>query len=64
MEQLFFSKDMDQKLSRLQNCHIAMVEAPAGYGKTTAIQWAMRDIPPEHIHWYTAVSFLQDNSLD
>lgn len=41
-----------------------MVEAPAGYGKTTAVRWAMRDVPSEQIHWFTAVSCLQDTSLD
>lgn len=41
-----------------------MIEAPAGYGKSTAVRWAMRDIAPEQVHWFTAVSFLQDTSLD
>ena len=64
MEQLYFSEEMARKLSGLHNCGLTMIEAPAGYGKTTAVQWAMRDIPSGQVRWYTAVSFHQDTSLD
>ncbi len=64
MEQLYFSEEITEKLSRLHQCGLSMLEAPAGYGKTTAVRWAMRDIPSEQVHWFTAVSFHQDSSLD
>ena len=64
LEQLYFSEEMARKLSGLHECGLSMMEAPAGYGKTTAVRWAMRQVPPEQIHWFIAVSFLQDTSLD
>ena len=64
METLYFSQNMARKLSGLHSCRLALVEAPAGYGKTTAVRWAMRQIPSEQVHWFTAVSFHQDASLD
>lgn len=64
MEKLYFSEEISQKLAQMQGCGLVMMEAPAGYGKTTAVRWAMRNIPSEQIHWFTAVSFLQDTSLD
>lgn len=64
MEQLYFSRDMAHKLAHLHERALVMIEAPAGYGKTTAVRWAMRQIPHEQVHWFTAVSFSQDNGLD
>ena len=63
METLYFSQNMARKLSGLHSCRLALVEAPAGYGKTTAVRWAMRQIPSEQVHWFTAVSFLQAFTL-
>ena len=64
MEQFYFSKEIQRKLSEIYQSSLTMIEAPAGYGKSTAVRWAMRDVPPEQVHWFTAVSFLQDTSLD
>ena len=64
MEHLYFSEEISEKLSRLHECGLSMLEASAGYGKTTAVRWTMRDVPSEQVHWYTAVSFQQDSSLD
>lgn len=64
MDTLYFSEEIQQKLSRIYQSSLTMIEAPAGYGKSTAVRWAMREIPPEQVHWFTAVSFLQDASLD
>lgn len=64
MEQFYFSEEIQRRLSRIYQSSLTMIEAPAGYGKSTAVRWAMRDIPPEQVHWFTAVSFLQDTSLD
>lgn len=57
MEALYFSEEIQQKLSYLYRSSLTMIEAPAGYGKSTAVRWAMREIPPEQVHWFTAVSF-------
>ena len=64
MECYYFSEEMLQKLSCLHTCNFTMMEAPAGYGKTTAVRWELRNTPPEAIRWFTAVSFLQDASLE
>lgn len=64
MEQFYFSEDIQQKLSYIYQSSLTMIEAPAGYGKSTAVRWAMRDIPADQVHWFTAVSFQQDASLD
>ena len=64
MDQFYFSEDIQQKLSYIYQSSLTMIEAPAGYGKSTAVRWAMRDIPADQVHWFTAVSFQQDASLD
>lgn len=64
MEQFYFSQEIQQKLSSIYQSSLTMIEAPAGYGKSTAVRWAMGDISPDQVRWFTAVSFLQDTSLD
>lgn len=64
MEQFYFSDEIQRKLSYIYQSGLTMIEAPAGYGKSTAVRWAMRDIPADQIHWFTAVSFQQDAGLD
>lgn len=64
MERFYFSAAAADKLSGVLSGVLTMVEAPAGYGKTTAVRWALREVPQEQIHWFTAVSLLQDTSLD
>ena len=64
MEQLYFSKEIQGKLSYIYQSGLTMIEAPAGYGKSTAVRWAMRTVPPEQVRWFTAVSVLQGASLD
>ena len=39
------------------------MEAPAGYGKTTAMRHVMESVPAEQVHWYTAVESVQDSSV-
>lgn len=57
METLYFSEDISQKLSQLHTCGLVMMEAPA-------VRWAFRNVPAKQVHWFTAVSFLQDTSLE
>ena len=64
MEQLYFSNEIQRKLSGLYQSGLSMIEAPAGYGKSTAVRWTMRTLPGDQVRWFTAVSFQQDTSLD
>ena len=41
-----------------------MVEAPAGYGKTTAGRLAMETVPEDEVFWYTATESMADGSMD
>ena len=56
MEQLYFSDEIQRKLSGIYRSGLTMIEAPAGYGKSTAVRWAMKkykklhpDTPLPHI---------------
>lgn len=64
MDQLYFSDEIQRKLSGIYKSSLSMIEAPAGYGKSTAVRWAMKDLPADQVRWFTAVSFQQDTSLD
>ena len=64
MEQLYFSDEIQHKLLDIYRSGLSMIEAPAGYGKSTAVRWAMRVMPADQVRWFTAVSFQQDTSLD
>ena len=64
MEQLYFSDEIQRKLSGIYQSGLSMIEAPAGYGKSTAVRWAMKKLPADQVRWFTAVSFQQDTSLD
>ena len=64
MEKLYFSDEIARKLALMHQSGLVMLEAPAGYGKTTAVRWALKETPVEALHWFTAVSFLQDAGLD
>ena len=41
MERLIYSERLLQKLEALRQARIAVLEAPAGYGKTTAVSRAL-----------------------
>ncbi len=60
----FFSDEIQRKLSGIYQSGLSMIEAPAGYGKSTAVRWAMRSLPADQVRWFTAVSFQQDISMD
>ncbi len=38
MDSLFFSENLKRKLDKVKVCALTALEAPAGYGKTTAIR--------------------------
>ncbi|MFR5780697.1 MAG: hypothetical protein ACLUEK_02045 [Oscillospiraceae bacterium] len=61
MEQLYFSDEIQRKLSGIYRSGLTMIEAPAGYGKSTAL--GDEELPADQVRWFTAVSFQQDTSL-
>ena len=62
MEHLFFSEALETKLQKVKTCTLSALEAPAGYGKTTAIRqlFGERDAA---VCWFTAVEGMADNSF-
>lgn len=52
----YYSQQLKQKLNTLHSAHIAVVEAPSGYGKTTAIQDFLKAGLSQGtpVYWFTA----------
>lgn len=61
MERLIFSKRLLETMERLRRSPVSVLEAPAGYGKTTAVTWALEGA--EAAAWYTGVENLPDTSF-
>lgn len=49
----YITERLQEKLNEIQNYSVTVVEAAAGFGKTTAIKTALKD--KENTHFYTAV---------
>ena len=62
MEQLFFSETLARKLEEVKTCALSALEAPAGYGKTTAIRRLFRESDAA-VCWFTSVEGMADNSF-
>ena len=62
MENLFFSEALANKLQRVKTCALSALEAPAGYGKTTAIRRLFQESDAA-VYWFTAVEGMTDNSF-
>ena len=62
MENPFFSELLIKKLKQAEACPLTVLEAPAGYGKTTAVRAFLSD-SHEAVNWYTAVESMPDNSF-
>jgi len=62
MENLFFSDALAGKLEKVKTCALSALEAPAGYGKTTAIRRLFRE-GDASVSWYTSVDGMTDNSF-
>ncbi len=58
----FFTERLKERLRRIPESALSVLEAPAGYGKTTAVHWALEG-RPEPVYWYTAVESMPDNSF-
>ena len=62
MENLFFSETLANKLQMIKKCALSALEAPAGYGKTTAIRQLLGESDAT-VCWFTAVEGMADNSF-
>lgn len=63
MQPRYFSQTLREKLSHISEVPLTIVEAPAGYGKTTAVRSALDSLDQEQVFWYTAVESVQDGSF-
>ena len=61
-DQLFFPDRLLEKLKQIPDRSLSVLEAPAGYGKTTAVHWVLDGLK-EPVYWYTAVESMPDNSF-
>ena len=62
MEHLFFSEALTNKLKKVKTCALSALEAPAGYGKTTALRQLFEESDMT-VSWFTAVEGMPDNSF-
>ena len=62
MEELYFSENLINKLQKILKYPLSALEAPAGYGKTTAVHHILGD-QSSNVFWYTAVESIPDNSF-
>ena len=63
MDALFFSDALLRKMAELREAPLTAAEAPAGYGKTTAVHMALDGLNARSA-WYTAVESVPDGSFD
>ena len=61
MNEHIFSGRLLRKLTQMRRSRLSVLEAPAGYGKTTAVSFALRD--QDAVAWYTGVENLPDTSF-
>ena len=62
MSRLFFTDALLRKLETMQSCPLSALEAPAGYGKTTAVHRIVDSLEGD-VLWYTAVESMPDTSF-
>ncbi len=62
MDSLFFSENLKRKLDKVKVCALTALEAPAGYGKTTAIRRLFQE-SDSSVRWFTAVDGMTDDSF-
>ena len=62
MGTLYFSEKLIRRLQHILDCPVSALEAPAGYGKTTAVHKILEK-QEGCTAWYTAVESLPDSSF-
>lgn len=60
---VFLSQELQNKLSNIRKNSLSIIEAPAGYGKTTAIKYFLSDVEKKQQRWFTATSDVYGDSL-
>ena len=60
MSELFFSKRLKNKMEHIRTAGLTLAEAPAGYGKTTLISEALKELPD--VYWYIAIQKVRKGS--
>lgn len=64
MEYLYFNEKLLEKLEIIKKSPISILEAPAGYGKTVAVHYILREFEGEdRVYWYTAAESMPDTSF-
>lgn len=53
VSELYFSKRLSDKMKHMRTAGFTIVEAPAGYGKTTLISEALKNLPD--VYWYIGI---------
>ena len=61
MEKQIFSERLLKRLAQMRHSPLSVLEAPAGYGKTTAVSHALENA--EAVVWYTGIENLPDTSF-
>lgn len=64
MLEQYFSPKLLKKLEQISSYAFTLVEAPAGYGKTTAIRHGIERDECTNAQWYTTVESVQDGSVN
>lgn len=64
MKDQFYSQRLQEKLSAMSNAVLTIVEAPAGYGKTTAVRFQLDQVDSKRVFWYTAVPGMHRGSVE
>lgn len=62
-KEVFISQDLQSRLLNIRKHSLTIVEAPAGYGKTTAIKYFLVDVAKKNQRWFTATSEVYGDSL-
>lgn len=60
MSELFFSKRLTDKMEHMRKAGFTIVEAPAGYGKTTLVNEALKEL--SEVYWYIAIKNVRKGS--
>lgn len=60
MSELFFSKKLTDKMKHIKKAGFTILEAPAGYGKTTLVSEALKEMPG--VYWYIALKTVKKGS--
>lgn len=58
--QYYISKMMRESLASIVAAPLTIIEAPSGFGKTTAVHQYLKERTKAHCHWYTCLGLPQE----